>query len=173
MPIRYLNDAANNIQYTNAVGEVITKNPFDAEFIFISQRLSLIHSNDAENRQRREHYERDVRNAQVSIDAGRPANVTLPVPLHLETPEDFELPADEDTLWDPPLLTLKPHVVSYPATGIGPDAHPVEVKIASMPLESKDALSGVLNVLTAAGPALPSLIELLRSLFQHHSATVK
>lgn len=164
MSIRYLNDAANNIQYTNKNGETITKNPFDADFVFISQRLSLIHSNDAENQQNRRNYENAVRDAQRNIDAGRPATIALPVPVQKFTPEDFSLPEYTST-WDPPLLTLTNPTPPPPqSVGFGPDA-PARLNPGQV------ALATALSILSSVGPALPDLIRLLQSLHEHHQTT--
>lgn len=173
--IKYLNDAANNIQYTNKDGELVTRNPFDPDFVLIAQRLSLIHSNEAENQQRRTNYENAVRAAQVSVDAGRFAPVALPVPYMLVTPEDYTLPADEQSDWDPPLLEIKHRSgVPVPDThGFGPDSpyrntHPVVATVADMTGPAQNSLQSVLGLLTTIGPALPSLIDFLESLFNHH-----
>jgi hypothetical protein len=169
--IRYLNDASNNIQYTDRNGMVITRNPFDAEFVSVSQRLSLIHSNDATNQQIRKNYEDAVRDAQINIDAGRPAPALPPVPSCIITPEDFALEVSQSTEWTPPLLTLKPAPASYPATGLrGPlptaDPHP----LSHIPTE---AAATIVTLLASVGPALPNLIDLLRTLLHHSAAPAK
>lgn len=172
--IRYLNNAANDIEYTNANGDVITRNPFDTDFIFISQRLSLIHSNDNENRQNRDNWNRAVKDAQISVNNGRDPHFQIPRPEFKITPEDFHVDPSTGP-WDPPLLEIQPQPkATAPPNGIGPDAparHPVEEKIAGMTLPAKDSLSNVIAVLNTAGDALPSLLNLLESLLWHHKVT--
>lgn len=158
--IRYLNNAANEIEYTNKDGHTVTRNPFDGEFVYISQRLSLQHSNDAENQQRRHNYEQAISNAQISADNGRPYTVP-PVPRCIVTPEDFREPEYETETWTPPLLTLKPAPKST-MVPIGPDS-------PARPQSSH--LDTALTLLATLGPQLPAFLALLQSLLAHHETT--
>lgn len=159
--ITYLNNASNEIEYTNKDGVVVTRNPFDPEFVLISQRLSLQHSNDAENLHNRNNYERAVENAQISIDAGRPPQPLPPVPLCIITPEDYSLPETTSAIWTPPLIALKPVANLVPMVPLGP-ASPARPAATS-------ALDKAMNLLTTLGPMLPTFVQFLEALLAHHA----
>jgi len=125
--IHYLDDPANTLVYIDKDGNEVRKIPFDPEYGDIATRLSVIRTTEFTNAIKRKNYEDSVRNAQISIDAGRgdKAPAVLPVPECEFWPDDYTLPG-HTIPWDPPLLTLRPSMTPAPVTPVfnptAPDA---------------------------------------------------
>jgi len=159
--IKYLNNASNEIEYTNKDGELIVLNPFSPDYAKVVDRLTEIEQNKSAMRSARQNYENAVHDAQRSIDAGRLTVATAklpPVPVCIEFPEDFHVDSREIP-WTPPLDTLHDVKVS-PSVGFGPQSParpPVDPKHVS-------ALERLENLLAELGELSPAIAAILKSI---------